>query len=82
MLYTGITNNLIKRIAEPKLGIASQFTKQYGVHKLVYFDFTNDVNEAILMEKKLKKWKREWKNKLISNKNPDWKDLYQDIVSY
>jgi putative endonuclease len=79
-LYIGITNDLAKRVYAHRQNLIDGFTKKYGVHKLVYFEETNDVNEAILREKRIKKWKREWKIKLIEKENPEWKDLYYDIT--
>lgn len=79
-LYIGVTNNLIKRVWEHKNNLVDGFTKQYSVHKLVYFEETSDVESAILREKKLKNWHRDWKINLINSINPNWKDLYQDII--
>ena len=56
------------------------FTKRYKVHKLVYYEETNDVNEALLREKRLKKSNRQWKLRLIEEANPYWKDLYEELV--
>ena len=74
-LYTGVTNNLEKRIYEHKNNLVKGFTKKYNVHKLVYYEETNDVNEALLYEKRIKKWNRAWKIRLIEKDNPEWKDL-------
>ncbi len=79
-LYIGVTDDLVKRVYEHKHDLAEGFTKKYGVHSLVHYEITNDVNEAILREKKLKRWKREWKVSLIEKANPDWKDLYDRLV--
>jgi putative endonuclease len=79
-LYIGITNDLLRRIYEHKSGTADGFTKKYGVNKLVYFANTTDANAAILREKRLKKWKRQWKIDLIEKLNPEWKDLYNEVV--
>ncbi len=78
-LYIGVTSNLKKRIYEHKEGLIDGFTKKYKVDKLVYFETTNDINSAIQREKHLKKWKREWKIKLIEENNNCWKDLYDDL---
>ena len=75
-LYIGITNNLIKRIYEHKQKQVEGFTKKYNINKLVYFEEYNSPKEAIAREKRLKKWNRSWKLKLIEGKNPNWKDLY------
>lgn len=79
-LYTGVTNDLRRRVWEHKHDLVKGFTKEYGVHILVYFEQTEDVEEAILREKKLKKWRRKWKLDLIEGQNPGWDDLYQEIL--
>ena len=79
VLYIGVTSNLQKRIWEHKNNIVEGFTKEYFVHRLVYFEQTTDVNSALLREKQLKKWKREWKINLIEKENPYWKDLYETL---
>lgn len=79
-LYLGITNDLVKRVWEHKNKIADGFTQKYEVTKLVYFESTPDPNAAITREKQLKKWKRNWKLRLIESKNPFWKYLYHDLV--
>lgn len=79
-LYIGVTNNLIRRVWEHKEGTVEGFTKEYGVVMLVYYEEIQDIREAILREKRLKRWKREWKIKLIEGMNPEWKDLYLEIV--
>jgi putative endonuclease len=79
-LYIGVTNDLIRRIAEHKKGLVVGFSKKYKVNQLVYYEETPDVTSAIVREKRLKKWKRAWKIRLIEEGNPAWKDLYQDLV--
>jgi len=79
-LYMGGTNNLIKRIYEHKNNFVKGFTQKYNVHHLVYYEIFNDVYEAITGEKRLKKWKRQWKIELIKKFNPEWKDLYEEIL--
>jgi putative endonuclease len=79
-LYTGVTNDLIKRVWQHKNDLLKGFTKKYQVHNLVYFEETSDVESAIAREKQLKKWRRRWKLELIEKKNPDWKDFYKEIV--
>lgn len=79
-LYTGLTNDLIRRVYEHKSGLIEGFTKKYSVHKLVYFEDTTDINAAILREKRLKKWKRQWKIELIEKQNPEWKDLSNEFT--
>ena len=79
-IYIGVTSNLPKRIWEHKNNLVEGFTKKYNVHNLVYFEQTENVNSALLREKQLKKWKREWKIELIEKDNPQWKDLYEKIL--
>ena len=79
-LYIGVTSNLIKRTQEHKGKIADGFTKKYNIHKLVYYEQTGDANSAISREKQLKKWNRSWKIKLIEKENPNWNDLYFNII--
>jgi putative endonuclease len=78
-LYVGMTNDLIRRVYEHKSGLIEGFTKKYSIDKLVYYESTTNVNEAILREKRLKKWKREWKIELIEKSNPEWRDLLGDF---
>lgn len=80
VLYIGVTGNLPRRLYEHKNGLVEGFTKKYHVHKLVYFEDTNDVYSAISREKQLKKWNRSKKNVLISRMNPQWKDLSEDWI--
>ncbi|MDR0838887.1 MAG: GIY-YIG nuclease family protein [Oscillospiraceae bacterium] len=75
VLYTGVTNNLERRLGEHKSKLIPGFTKKYNVTKLVYFDFTNDVNAAIAQEKRIKGWSRAKKNALIEERNPNWEEL-------
>lgn len=79
-LYIGVTNDLIRRTIEHKEDLIEGFTRKYGVHKLVYFEHSEDIKSAITREKQLKKWNREWKLRIIEEMNPEWKDLYEDIV--
>ena len=78
VVYIGVTSNLPKRLCEHRNGLADGFTKKYNVHKLVYFEETNDVYSAISREKQLKKWSRAKKDQLIKHQNPTWRDLSQD----
>lgn len=77
-LYIGVTNDLEKRILEHKQKINEGFTSKYDVNKLVYFESFQYINDAILREKRLKKWNRQWKINLIEEENKDWKDLSED----
>jgi putative endonuclease len=79
-LYIGVTSNLVKRIYEHKNELAEGFTKKYSVHKLVYFEITESVESAIAREKQLKKWNRAWKIRLIEKTNPEWLDLYMELI--
>jgi putative endonuclease len=74
-LYTGITNNLERRVFEHKNHLIEGFTRKYNINKLVYFEETTDVTVAISREKQIKGWKREKKIALIKSINPDWEDL-------
>jgi len=74
-LYTGVTGNLPRRVWEHKTDIVEGFTRRYGVHTLVYYEWHDDMYAAIRREKQIKKWRREWKIQLIEALNPDWKDL-------
>jgi len=79
-LYVGVTGNLANRIFEHKEDLRDGFTKEYGVHLLVWFEEYGDVQDAIVREKRIKKWRRAWKIEAIEKMNPAWKDLYSDIV--
>ena len=79
-LYIGVTSDLVQRIWQHKNDIFEGFTKEYGVHMLVWFELHEDMENAIIREKRLKKWNREWKLRLIEEKNPEWKDLYDSII--
>ena len=79
VLYTGGTRNLQRRIAEHRLHLNQGFTAKYRTEKLVYYEFFDRLDDAIHGEKQLKKWHRDWKEKLISDFNPEWRDLAGDI---
>jgi putative endonuclease len=79
-LYVGVTSNLIKRVFEHKSDFVEGFTKKYQVHNLMYYEVTESVESAIAREKQIKKWHRDWKIRLIEKENPEWKDLYSEIV--
>lgn len=79
-LYVGVTSNLVKRVFEHKNGLAEGFTKKYNLKKLLYFEEFSQVEEAILREKRLKHWKRDWKLELIRKMNPECKDLYSALL--
>ena len=79
-LYIGVTNDLVKRVYEHTEKLVDGFTKRYDVGILVYYEATGDIMGAIQREKQIKKWNRAWKIRLIEKNNPDWKDLYQQII--
>ncbi|MCK4462838.1 MAG: GIY-YIG nuclease family protein [Candidatus Omnitrophica bacterium] len=79
-LYIGVTSNLIKRVYEHKNNLIEGFTKKYHVHKLVYYEETNGVYAAMTREKQMKKWNRVWKIELVEKDNPEWKDLYYEMI--
>ncbi len=79
-LYIGVTNDLIKRVWEHKNSLVKGFTSKYGVKKLVYYETYNNIESAIIREKKLKRWKRSWKIREIEEMNPNWNDLYFELV--
>ena len=80
VLYVGVTSDLKRRIAEHKEGSGSAFTRRYRCHKLVYYECFADIDQAITREKQLKHFKREWKNALVDEVNPEWKVLYEGMV--
>ena len=81
VLYTGVTNNLPKRVYEHKCHLdKGSFTDRYNIENLVYFESTSDVTAAIEREKQIKGWNRRRKEKLIGSKNPNWDDLYEKIL--
>lgn len=79
VLYTGVTNNLERRIYEHKNKLIKGFTAKYNINKLVYFEYTADVNSAIAREKQVKGWTRQKKSELIQNINPEWQDLSEEF---
>ena len=79
-LYIGVTSDIVKRIYEHKKNLIDGFTKEYDVHDLVYYEQHNEIEEAILREKQMKKWNRKWKIRCIEEMNPEWKDLYGEIL--
>jgi putative endonuclease len=79
-LYLGVTNNLVRRVYEHKTKAAPGFTKRYNVDRLVWFEIHDEILSAIEREKELKKWRRDWKIRLIEESNPNWVDLYEGIA--
>ncbi|MGB7054145.1 MAG: GIY-YIG nuclease family protein [bacterium] len=81
-LYVGITSNIVKRVWEHKNKVVNGFTKKYDVKNLVYYEQYDDPQNAIRRERRLKKYKRRWKLDLIEKHNPEWKDLYCDLIDH
>jgi len=78
-LYTGMTNDLVRRVKEHREALVPGFTKTHGCKALVWFEPQDDIEFAIIREKRIKKWLRPWKDRLIEERNPDWRDLWWDI---
>jgi len=78
-LYVGITNDPARRVWEHKNGKGSEYVRRYKITNLVWLDSFPTPEEAIAFEKKLKRWRRKWKDELIEHQNPDWHDLYDQI---
>jgi putative endonuclease len=79
VLYTGVTNDLKRRVYEHKEKLVEGFTKKYNITKLVYYEIHNDIQNAILREKQIKGGSRQKKVKLINSMNKDWQDLYEEL---
>lgn len=79
-LYTGVTSNLVNRVWHHKNDKIEGFTRDYQVHMLVYFEVHGDMEAAICREKQIKKWNRKWKLNLIERFNPQWQDLWTEII--
>jgi putative endonuclease len=78
-LYVGVTSDLTGRTAQHRDALIDGFTKKYGVHRLVWFEEFADIYDAVLREKRIKKWRRAWKLELIEKSNSDWNDLLDQI---
>jgi putative endonuclease len=78
-LYIGVTSDLIKRVYEHRNNIIDGFTNKYNIHNLVWYEIHENVQQAIIREKQIKKWNRKWKLELIEKDNPNWNDLYDAI---
>ena len=81
-LYTGVTSDLARRIGEHRDGLIPGFTAQYGVKRLVFFESHDDVRDAIVREKRIKTWRRDWKIELIERDNPLWDDLAVSMFGF
>jgi putative endonuclease len=79
-LYVGVTNDVVRRTGEHKSDLIEGFTRKYGVHILVWYELHNDINAAIIREKRLKRWNRAWKIELIEKQNSGWNDLYDRLI--
>jgi putative endonuclease len=79
-LYVGVTSDLARRAWEHRADAVDGFTRRYGVHKLVFTEFHDTMAAAILREKQMKRWRRAWKLVLIERDNPQWRDLYEDLL--
>ena len=80
VIYTGVTNNIFRRIFEHKNKLLNGFTKRYKLIKLVYYKMTTDINNTIAREKEIKKWRIEKKNRLVESTNPKWNDLTEALI--
>ena len=80
-LYTGVTNNLVRRIYEHKNKLLEGFTSRYNINKLVYYEIYDDIEQTIIREKQIKKWSRKRKNDLIKSFNSDWNDLSESWIA-
>ena len=78
-LYTGVTSNLIGRIQQHRDEVVRSFTQRYGIKRLVWYEVHDTMDSAILREKRIKRWPREWKYDLIHKENPTWRDLAEDF---
>ena len=78
-LYVGVTSDLVRRVWEHKQDLVGGFTKRYQVHRLVHYEVFEDIRDAIVRERRIKKWKRGWKVQLIEEENPGWNDLYDGL---
>jgi len=79
-LYIGVTSDLVKRIWQHRNNCVPGFTESHGVHTLVFYEVHTSMEAAITREKRLKKWNRLWKLRLIEEQNPEWRDLWEDIL--
>jgi len=78
--YIGVTNDLVRRVYEHREGLVEGYTKKRNIKRLVYFESHDDITDAIAREKTLKRWYRHWKDALIEQGNPDWRDLWDEII--
>ena len=79
-VYTGVTNDLVRRTYEHREGVHDGFTRKWGCKRLVWFEPHDDIEQAIVREKRIKKWLRPFKDELIEKSNPEWRDLWWEII--
>jgi len=79
-LYIGVTSDLVKRLHQHRTGQIEGFTKKYRLHKLVYYEYSEDIRDTLVREKQLKAWQRKWKLELIEKHNPNWGDLFDSLI--
>ena len=79
-LYIGVTGDLPRRVEQHRTGEGSAYCRKYNLHRLVYCEEHPRIDEAIAREKAMKAWKRQWKVALIEQQNPEWRDLYEDLI--
>jgi putative endonuclease len=79
-LYTGVTSDIVARVAQHREGLGGTFTRRYGVTKLVFAEHHDRIEDAIAREKAIKKWRRAWKLELIEQGNPEWHDLFETLL--
>jgi putative endonuclease len=79
-LYVGVTSDLARRVSEHRSGAVAGFVRDYGVHRLVFAEFHETMEGAIVREKRIKKWRRAWKLKMIDRHNPQWRDLSDEVI--
>ena len=79
-IYTGVTNNLVRRVHQHRGGSANSFTTRHKCHSLVWYEQHTDINETTSREKRIKRWYRKWNNALIEKTNPQWSDLYASLM--
>ena len=80
VLYVGVTSNLLQRVWQHKENLVVGFSQKYNIHLLVHFEIHDSMEQAILREKQIKNWNRQWKIDLITQSNPDWQDLYSSLL--
>jgi len=80
VIYIGVANGLVRRVYKHKNRLIEGFAKKYNCKKLVWYKYTKDIKSAIQQEQRMKKWKREYKENIINELNPNWNDLYDELI--